>query len=152
MKFGNSTSSYLTDALGSVRGVASSTGALSLGYSYTPYGKTGPTTTGKNAPENPLQFIGAPLNAPLYRMGPPTAGSSPPTRRVSPDAARPAAAWTKPPTESWTCRAGYWRCPGQPITASAAEHLNVPPGTYLVLVEYLNLGSIADDAIEGDER
>ncbi|KRE64061.1 hypothetical protein ASG92_03955 [Arthrobacter sp. Soil736] len=30
--------------------------------------------------------------------------------------------------------------------------LNVPPGKYLVLVEYLNLGSIADDGIEGDDR
>ena len=69
MKSGNSTSSYLTDALGSVRGVASSTGTLSLGYSYNPYGETRATTTGKNAPENPLQFTGAPLNAPLYKMG-----------------------------------------------------------------------------------
>lgn len=69
MKSGTSTSSYLTDALGSVRGVASSTGALSLSYSYNPFGDARATITGKSAPENPLQFTGAPLTAPLYQMG-----------------------------------------------------------------------------------
>lgn len=69
MKSGTSTNSYLTDALGSVRGVASSTGALSLSYSYNPYGDARATVAGKSAPENPLQFAGEPLTAPLYKMG-----------------------------------------------------------------------------------
>jgi RHS repeat-associated protein len=69
MTAGNSTSSYLTDAYGSVRGVASSTGTLSLGYAYNPYGDTRSTITGKNAPQNPLQFIGAYNNNPLYQIG-----------------------------------------------------------------------------------
>jgi hypothetical protein len=30
--------------------------------------------------------------------------------------------------------------------------LNEPPVKYLVLVEYLNLGSLADDGIEGDDH
>jgi hypothetical protein len=51
MKSGNSTSSYLTDALGSVRGVASSTGALSLGCSYNPYGEIRPRPPAKRARE-----------------------------------------------------------------------------------------------------
>ncbi|MFE4542409.1 RHS repeat-associated core domain-containing protein [Arthrobacter sp. NPDC056727] len=69
MTAGNITSSYLTDAYGSVRGVVSSTGTLSLGYAYNPYGDTRSTTTGKSAPQNPLQFIGAYNNNPLYQVG-----------------------------------------------------------------------------------
>lgn len=69
MTSGTTTSSYLTDALGSVRGVTSPTGALSSSYSYNPYGDTRATTTGKNAPQNPLQFTGAYGSGPLYQMG-----------------------------------------------------------------------------------
>ena len=66
---GSATSSYLTDALGSVRGVASSAGALTHGYSYNPYGDTRATTSAKNAPENPLQFTGAYRSSSLHQMG-----------------------------------------------------------------------------------
>lgn len=69
MTAGTSTHSYLTDALGSVRGVATSSGALSLSYAYHPYGDSRSTTAGKNAPQNPIQFTGAYLSAPLYQMG-----------------------------------------------------------------------------------
>ncbi len=66
---GNSIYSYLTDALGSVRGVATSTGTLSLGYSYNPYGDSRATTSGKSSPTNPLQFTGGYLTGALYQLG-----------------------------------------------------------------------------------
>ncbi|MDQ4504321.1 RHS repeat-associated core domain-containing protein [Sinomonas sp. ASV322] len=70
MTTGSNAYSYLTDALGSVRGVTDPTGALVLGYSYNPYGDArSSTASGKNPPQNPLQFAGSYLTTPLYRMG-----------------------------------------------------------------------------------
>ncbi|TFD78601.1 RHS repeat-associated core domain-containing protein [Cryobacterium psychrophilum] len=69
MTAGTAANSYITDALGSVRGVTSSTGTLTHSYSYNPFGDTRATTIGKTALQNPLQFTGAYLTTPLLQMG-----------------------------------------------------------------------------------
>lgn len=60
MVAGQATYSYATDALGSVRTVLDSTGAQQLTYSYEPYGAIkNSTSSGRSAPANPMQFLGA---------------------------------------------------------------------------------------------
>lgn len=60
MVAGQATYSYATDAIGSVRSVFDSSGAQQLSYAYEPYGAIKSTTSsGKSAPANPLQFLGA---------------------------------------------------------------------------------------------
>lgn len=61
---------YAQDALGSVIGAFSATGANEGGYSYSPYGEARSTSTGTAITSNPLRYIGGQLETgSTYKLG-----------------------------------------------------------------------------------
>jgi RHS repeat-associated protein len=58
MTTGGSDHYYLTDALGSVANVTSSTGATEWSYTYEPFGTLRSATSGRQAPTNLIRFMG----------------------------------------------------------------------------------------------
>lgn len=60
---------FFTDAIGSVVGVTSSTGAWEGGYSYSPYGETRAASTVAGATANPFRYIGGYSEASGYKLG-----------------------------------------------------------------------------------